>query len=1547
MSKNTSKQTLFRFVSLRNPQLTETKEKNLGFIFRPEEIEGHFDMAIQTTTNSKKMVVLQNATTNFEVDSRFKSEKNIETSDFAELLKIGRKISKNQTLSSEELEAVENYYVGTSNFGKQIPSNVMADLSTLWDHLIYQTVTQKDFYVKEAIIQIIKAIHVGYILTLDQDQELIEINGENFIEKANVAKVVLPSYLFIDGANKDGENQSTSVSKILTVNESNISNAYIAIDPFANKLSSAANRKLSNLAKKTQETSVASIAKSRLQNLKNELGKVQNFYKNEYNEAFKIAKEQNDLANETVLKNYKVQRLQIEANFNDGMNEASKALAIENLEKPDLVEFNFIFRNEINAQDFQNKLSKEGLRTLVQLIGIVPSFSTYAVSSDENNSNLNSVTLDNGISAILQLDDYKTYSDIYSLIDDKINKYDEVIYSNTSVVSESVVSLGGAVLSQKKSDSIADGSYVITPKSQNLDISVGSIYSFYQDPLSYYDFDLIIDTSEIIDSLEVNLKTNDELTYNEYPTEYSQSGNLTTVRNLFLNSLDYETFSKINQLTATIYFKSGKVATIDLIQSFEVSKSYTGMLNFDNGSNNADDTPVDNQEYRFSAKTVRNNPSDPNFNLWFIQFNFEDPSVDISSIDYYAKGINGDIKDQYLFKVGNGEYRLFNNQTFLSPDIVSPYGFIVEGKAVLSDGKTYSFSITMIRNTSENVDIDAPEKQYFGDASFTLFTSSGGDTNSGDGTENSQMNSESFIPKGFGIKRLGIADYLKVEQSLHAYVPGEVSHIENIMAREYKEKSTRRLRRQENTTTSSTDTEREKLTDTTSASRFEMQSEISKMLQESTDIGLDSTVSFGDVDKYSVNIGANFAHHQAKEESQRQALTLSQEITTRALERIVAKVHEERIEKIIEEFEENNKHGFDNTKGDKHVVGVYRWLDKRMKNQIFNYGKRMMFEFMIPEPAKLHTLAIDNLKKSNTKVITIPVDPRTSKEFNMKDYTTLSDDKILNYWMSKYNVEIDTPLEKSKVLSFSFSDKMIGQDYDEVFGRWTGVYNKDLEIPENYLAKNVKGNINVGEGAGDAQMRVHTDLYICGVPIYANINDKTKFIVNQELLDIEKNITISGKFWDIRAISGTLNVTCELNTTAKLAWQQKAFNAIVEAYEDAMSVYNSQLDQEESKAKQISSENPNYYRQIEQEILKHNAIAFLTDDEPNKHEILGVDLNKESKSMANYLVKRDNLDQYAALVKFMEQAFEWNIMSYNFYPYYWAGRADWETMHLSDSVDPLFRSFLQSGMARVIVTVKPGFEDAVNFYFTTGKIWSGGEVPVIGDPMYLSIVDELRETPGEPEGKFWITQIPTSLNMLQEKSIGLVVDTALPLHEEDPNNCENPEMLVKKEDLDFLITNDQLGQTSNKVIQLSWENMDHGYATIGYLDFPRVYNCLDHEILIHRDASWQNEDSVTKIYEILADKLSLIDGVYAEAMEEKYRGITLKVDITKNNSFELVKPGGSDSFDTFKFVTNAVDYISFPSQDMDYTIQRISDKNGINLTGEEVGKKLNLDRFLV
>ena len=75
------------------------------------------------------------------------------------------------------------------------------------------------------------------------------------------------------------------------------------------------------------------------------------------------------------------------------------------------------------------------------------------------------------------------------------------------------------------------------------------------------------------------------------------------------------------------------------------------------------------------------------------------------------------------------------------------------------------------------------------------------------------------------------------------------------------------------------------------------------------------------------------------------------------------------------------------------------------------------------------------------------------------------------------------------------------------------------------------------------------------------------------------------------------------------------------------------------------------------------------------------------------------LDEYASQVKFFEQAFDWSILSEMFYPYYWAKKCDWKALFQSqESSDLGFQAFLQSGMARVMVPVREGFEDAVVFY---------------------------------------------------------------------------------------------------------------------------------------------------------------------------------------------------------------------------------------------------------
>ncbi len=648
---------------------------------------------------------------------------------------------------------------------------------------------------------------------------------------------------------------------------------------------------------------------------------------------------------------------------------------------------------------------------------------------------------------------------------------------------------------------------------------------------------------------------------------------------------------------------------------------------------------------------------------------------------------------------------------------------------------------------------------------------------------------KSFVPKGFGIRRLGIADYLKVEQSVHAYVPGEVSNIENVMASELRHKSSSRTVTSEVTDSTRISTEKEHVSDTTVATRNEMQSEISKMKLDVTDIGVSTSSKFKFLGELTLN--TNFAHHKSKEESTRQSVTKAQEVTNKALDRIVSKVEQERIQKIINTYTEMNVHEFDNRgkvtattdsaeARPQHITGVYRWVDKKMKNQIYNYGKRLMFEFMIPQPAKLHENAVSSL-------YTAPVDPRKSNKYKIENFSEIDRDAV-DYWCNVFGIE-KVELPKENVLHVQNDVLDINQQ---------GVQDDNVSVESNitfdatnYIPQNAKitysysregqaglghGTITLGNISKDILQAVSINNDVLNFDSFSGVSFNKLFFFGGNIIKLSLKTEINYM----------------LDPSYIENWRRNSFEKIILAYEKALTDYEKKVKDAKSAD---SDNNTGLLREIEQNILKHNAIAYMVN-----HETFGAQLYT-GKTMKEFAVLRGkNLDDYASLVKFMEQAFEWEEISYEFYPYYWGSKEDWPSLYQSSSDDAQFRAFLQSGMARVVATVRPGFEDAVTFYMSTGKIWNGGEVPVIGDPMYLSVVDEMKEPTGTPQGKYWITRVPTSLTILQAKSVGLNVNEneALPVFPEtDVANCENPEELVFESKFTLLEEDVQLQGNSN------------------------------------------------------------------------------------------------------------------------------------------------------
>lgn len=819
-------------------------------------------------------------------------------------------------------------------------------------------------------------------------------------------------------------------------------------------------------------------------------------------------------------------------------------------------------------------------------------------------------------------------------------------------------------------------------------------------------------------------------------------------------------------------------------------------------------------------------------------------------------------------------------------------------------------------------------------------------------TDEPVTNDGNFIPSGYGMRQLGIADYRKVEQSVHCYTEGEVSHIENVMAREYKEKSTRRLRSSENTTSTSSETEKERLTDTTSTDRFEMQNEISKVMAESQDSSsyVNSSLGYGG-EKYNFNLGAgaNFATHTSNEESINQAVTEAQEITSRAMDRVVQRVKEERISKIIEEFEENNSHGFDNRNGDKHVVGVYRWIDKVYKNQIFNYGRRLMYEFAIPQPSKLHRIAMASIPEesnSETMILSEPLDPRkvVINGLTMSDASTVNDSNYKKL-AAVYNAEVNQPpvVEMHIGKAFSYKAGEVIGDTNERHGD-----HAELEIPEGYYTVSATAEWVDSEDSGIGR----THIIVGGVKMpQGTPKNLSKFV---------SSIPVS--FSSLTHLSGNSNVNIKLRRLDEtyVAWQLETFNAIITAYEDKLAAYLAQKGQEEEKVAEMKDSNPLFYRKIEQTVLRKNCLSYLMDQSPTATRTYGKKMYSGDAIDTHVTSTNASLDDYASFAKFLEQAFEWEIMSYNFYPFYWGNRKEWNELYSFENNDPLFRSFMQAGLARVVLTVRPGFEEAVMHYMSTGSIWNGGELPVLDDPLYMSIVDELKKPLGVKEGKAWKTRVPTSLTILQADSLGLKVEKALPCECDDIEDFIPSDQTECSSNIvnDSSVFNDlQVGDNtaSKREVQVTfYNNSGAKIQTVADFDdaemFPITYKCMEQEIVIQRDAAWSPEDSAGIVYQQLAKKISLISGLVAQQVFDAVGnplGLQFTIDYGQISKFTFEKPDvenpvNDSAHDVLKMnISSEGVIVSSPTE---YP-NRVHDRYAAALTDSEVDVLLPLARF--
>lgn len=578
-----------------------------------------------------------------------------------------------------------------------------------------------------------------------------------------------------------------------------------------------------------------------------------------------------------------------------------------------------------------------------------------------------------------------------------------------------------------------------------------------------------------------------------------------------------------------------------------------------------------------------------------------------------------------------------------------------------------------------------------------------------------------------------IGDLFLIKEELARFEAGDIADIENILAGEKKLRRHRTLTRSESTTESETDTTTSEERDHEVNEKFSLQSEVKSTVDEKVgvDAGVSATVKYGDAVTITphANVTANFA----KSESQSTARSYAKDLVDRAVSKVDEKVRKLQISKVLSEVEEKNEHSIDNTQaGADHRAGIYYWVNKVSHAQVYNYGKHMMFDVIVPEPAAIFKKLYE-LKLTRDKNAKAPPKPAVTPQAIQRN----SYGGLLNQYGIATTDEVQPP-DPTVCVQVAFSQNVPQPDDNKTVAFSSNEF-KAPDIPKGYEATGMDYDIRCSIGhpkstGPDDQVAVSVNVgNVC--LMFDTLNEfasgggqSNKNWVStghQAMKGEEGTVTVALAGFSTLALSlsGAISITCTLTDEAFEKWQAQIYNLIMTDYNRKLDAYNASTNKDDQLF-QIKGRNPFLNREIERNEFKRNIIAILMCNYFN-----GLGSMMERVAPCGYPeINFGQLEKDTPVIQFFEQVFEWEYVTYLFYHSMWARKCKWADLIDEDSGDPLFDKFLMSGAARVQVPVRPGLESVFSWFLKTGQIWGAtGEPPVSGDDDYVAMIQELKE----------------------------------------------------------------------------------------------------------------------------------------------------------------------------------------------------------------------------
>lgn len=424
-----------------------------------------------------------------------------------------------------------------------------------------------------------------------------------------------------------------------------------------------------------------------------------------------------------------------------------------------------------------------------------------------------------------------------------------------------------------------------------------------------------------------------------------------------------------------------------------------------------------------------------------------------------------------------------------------------------------------------------------------------------------------------------------------------------------------------------------------------------------------------------------------------------------------------------------------------HPIRVdYFQLMRKWQVDLLRYGLRLTYDVVIPDPGIDLIGPVLELQQITETLTTAEfVFTLTPDQVNPGNYASLA---------AQYGAAVDPPPDaKTPAIPITVSLQKTSDMVDATF---------EISIPDGYAFDqgNLIGDIHQDHNGNEPY------LWVLGVQATYDPQNGIKFdksTGNIDLTAAPHNYqgwwgTIAVQYTYLNCVSGLIfgNFVGKVRDETMQAWRMRAWSALRDAAQAGFDHGLALLkDRKTYLEDQLANFDALTLRKMEhEEVMKWtlqwllgpgfsltsaDVASLATQVTPTGFTGAPVTIGGQPAALAEFDPQLDpdgsGTDAQTVLlhgeeIKFLQEAIEWENALFFVYPYFWDLAQNWPFKRFLIHPDPVHREFLRGGAARVVLTVRPGWEDAFTRFVLTGD-YNATDFDVLGHP-YMTLAEEVR-----------------------------------------------------------------------------------------------------------------------------------------------------------------------------------------------------------------------------